>query len=377
MTPPHIMARRALLMKAGALGLGAWPVRRGLAAVKARVGVVLPFTGAQAEIAHDLQQGYTCAFKQAAGVGHQIEPLWEDDQGDAERTAKWVSKWARDPSVLATSGIVGTPHALLAIPEAVRAGLPVVGIRSGATALRTGTPGVFHLRASFEEEIALILKHIQGTGLNRLSVVYPQDAFGVEAVQHLRSSAERLGLVVAVALPCDRGGADVHAAVEEAVHLGQRVSSLVMLTLPDVTQTAVIHARTRCSYVNPVFCMSFCATRGLAEAKHPALEGLALASPFPLPWSSEAPLVTRFRHMIKEAGQAPLLNSMAALEGFIYGSTLAATLAQSVDMGRAALQSTLRRPIDLGGLKIQFDARNVGYRYLQMVYKSRSGGLRV
>ncbi len=367
--------RRDWLGRTAAVGLGGWTAWPARATVRARIGLVLPFSGPQAEVAQELRSGYDFAFRRAALSGIHVEALWEDDRGSAEATANVVASFARDRSVLATSGIVGTPHALLALPEAARGGLPVVGIRSGATALRNGAPGVFHLRASFEEEIALMLKYLKGAGLGRFSVVYPQDAFGTEAMQHLQAAARQQELVIATAQPCERNGADLQGAVEQAVDISQRAGALIMLTLPEVTLKGVVHARKNCAFVAPVFCMSFCATRSLAQSKAPALEGLALASPFPLPWSSEATLASSFRQMIKETRQEHLLYSMAAFEGFVYGSALTSTLAQLPDAGRASLQLALRRPLDLGGLRIQFDARNVGYRYLQMIHKNRNGGL--
>ncbi|MFD2450870.1 ABC transporter substrate-binding protein [Ideonella paludis] len=107
------MKRRTLLEGAGALALPAssgllWPsvVR---AAPKVRVGLALPFTGVQAEVAADLRLGYELAFAHAEQSGLEIDPVWEDDKASADETVRLIDKFSKDRSIIAASGIVGTP----------------------------------------------------------------------------------------------------------------------------------------------------------------------------------------------------------------------------------------------------------------------------
>ena len=103
------------------------------------LGLTLPMTGAQAEVAKDLLAGHETALK---AVGGPLVLRVLDDGFTPEKTAKNVDILASDPQVIGISGIVGAPNAQLALPVAVRMGLPVVGIRSGASSLRDGREGL-------------------------------------------------------------------------------------------------------------------------------------------------------------------------------------------------------------------------------------------
>ena len=374
------MKRRTLLEGAGALALPVssgllWPTRV-QAAPKVKIGLALPFTGVQAEIATDLRLGYELAFGHAEQNGLDIEPVWEDDKANADETARLMEKFSKDRSIIAASGIVGTPHAKAALPVAIKGGLPVVGLRSGAAELRDGSPLVFHLRASFSDELTLMLSTIKGAGLDRLAVVYSDDAFGKSSVEHVKVAATKLGMTIATAVAAERTGKDVTQAVDKAVDIQHKAGALLMLMIMSPMVKGVTHARNTKFFMNPVFCMSFCATRQLADSTDKSLAGLGLVSAFPLPRSSTSELAGRFRRLAEAAKRPEALRSLTAFEGFMYGSVLSAALSKVPDGQRTTLQTALRKPIDVGGVRVAFDAQNVGYHHLQVVRKSGSGEIK-
>lgn len=368
------MKRRAVLHGAGAAALlasrGVW------AGPSVRVGIPLPFTGVQAEVANDLRSGYELAFARAKVGGVAIDALWADDEAKPELTAKLVENFSRDRSIIATTGIVGTPHAMAALPRAVAGGLPVVGLRSGAAELRNGAKGVYHLRASYADELTAMVKAIHGAGLTRLAVVYSNDAFGTAASAHVTKVAAALAVQVVSNVPAQRSGADVVEAVTVAVDPSKRASALLMLILEAPMITAAAHARRALSFVNPIFCMSFCATKRLAESVDPQLAGLGLVSAFPLPRTDLSVLAERFRQSAQSWHRPGVIHSLTAFEGFLYGSVLASTLARAKELSRQGLVAALTPPQDIGGIRVEFDVRNVGYRHLQLIFKSSTGVLR-
>lgn len=368
------MKRRILLQGACAsLALASATVR---ANPRIRVGVPLPFTGVQSEVANDLRAGYEMAFMRAKDSGLNVEPIWADDEAKADNTARLVDQFARDPSILATTGIVGTPHAKAAVPRAVVGGLPVVGIRSGAIELRDGSRGVYHLRASYSDELTNMVRVIQGAGLSRLAVVYSADAFGTAASAHVEKVAAALGVTVVANEPSDRSGSDVAAAVAKAVDPAKRATALLLLVLEGPMLKGVAHARQSMSFLSPVFCMSFCATRRLAETNEAHLVGLGLVSAFPLPRTDLSELAERFRASAVAWHRPGVIHSLTAFEGYLYGSVLSAALLRAKDSSRAGLMTALSAPREVGGIRVAFDAKNVGYRYLQLVYKSATGVMR-
>jgi branched-chain amino acid transport system substrate-binding protein len=368
------MKRRTLLQRACAsMVVAAGTVR---ANTRIRIGVPLPFTGVQSEVANDLRAGYEMAFVRASDRGLNIEAIWADDEARADNTARLVEQFARDRSILATTGIVGTPHAKAAVPRAVVGGLPVVGIRSGAAELRDGTKGVYHLRASYTDELSNMVKVIHGAGLTRLAVVYSADAFGTAATAHVQKTATALGLTLVANEPSDRGGVGITAAVAKALDPARRATALLMLVLEGPMLKGVAHARQHMGFVSPVFCMSFCATRRLAEANEAHLVGLGLVSAFPLPRTDLSALAEGFRLSAVAWHRPGIIHSLTAFEGYLYGAVLSAALLRAQEATRSGLMAALGSPQNVGGIRVDFDAQYVGYRYLRLLYKSATGVMR-
>jgi branched-chain amino acid transport system substrate-binding protein len=368
------MKRRVLIQGACAAAAASFGVVR--ASGRLRVGIPLPFTGVQAEVANDLRAGYEMAFAQAGRLGLAVEPVWADDLSQPDKTALLVDSFARDPSFVATSGIVGTPHAKAALPLARRGELPVVGIRSGASELRDGKPGVYHLRASFTDELTAIVKVIAGATLQRLAVVYSDDAFGKAAMAHVVQVAPTLGVSVVTNVPAERSGKDILEAVDRAVDPSGKAGALLLLVLEGPMLRATEHARTQRQFLHPVFCMSFCATRRLADAKDAFLEGLGLMSAFPLPRTALSPLAEGFRTVAADWHRPGVVNSLTSFEGYLYGSVLLRALQQAPELSRQGLVRAMSVPRSVGGVQVAFDSSNVGFRYLQLIYKARGGVLR-
>lgn len=368
------MKRRVLIQGAGAsLALATGIVR---ANPRIRIGVPLPFTGVQSEVANDLRAGYEMALMRGKESGLNVEAVWADDEAKADATARLVDQFAHDSSIVATSGIVGTPHAKAAVPRAVVGGLPVVGIRSGAVELRDGAKGVYHLRASYADELTTMVKVIQGAGLSRLAVVYSADSFGTAASAHVSRMAAALGVTLVASEPADRSGSDVAAAVAKAIQPSKGATALLLLVLEGPMLKGVAHARQSMSFLSPVFCMSFCATRRLAEADDPNLVGLGMVSAFPLPRTDLTLLAARYRESAVAWHRPGVVHSLTAFEGFMYGSVLTSALLRAKEPTRAGLIAALGVPQEVGGVRVAFDSNNVGYRYLQLVYKSGTGVMR-
>lgn len=346
------------------------------AGARARVAVPLPLTGVQSEVANDLRAGYEMAFSLGLANGLPIDLVWADDRAQPEETAKLVEAFAKDESIVATSGIVGTPHAKAALPVAERGGLPVVGLRSGADELRSGAPGVFHLRASYSDELTLMVQSIAGAGITRLAVVYSDDSFGKPAMEHVRAVAEPLGVQVVGAQPAKRDGSDIRAAVSGAVDPGRRAVALLLLVLEQPLLAAVEQARRRMNFLGPIYAMSFIATRRIAESSEASLVGLGLVSAFPLPRTELTALATAFRERAEAWHRPGMLNSLTAFEGFMYGSVITSALRRAREVSREGLAAALSGGLDVRGVPVHFDGSHVGYRYLKLVYKSGTGVLR-
>lgn len=368
------MTRRTALRSLTGLALTPFVITRAWAATAPRVGISLPMTGVQGEVAQELKAGYQLAFDRAESQGFEARPVWADDESKPELTAKIISSFAADRAIVAATGIVGTPHAKAALPLASQGGLPIVGIRSGADELRTGDRGVFHLRASFGDEVARMVSMVHGAALSRLAVVYSDDAFGKAVMERVNKEAAARGIRVVASVAAERNGKDIDTRVTQAIG-GQPVDALLLLMISKPMLAGLKHAREQMRYLNPVVCMSFCATKYLAESVDPHLAGLGLVSAFPLARIASAGAARDFR----EAADPKIVNSLTAQEAYVYGTVLLSALRRARDASRQGLVDSLRAPLQVGrpySEPIAFDSSNVGRHYLAVLHKGATGPLR-
>lgn len=314
-----------------------------LAAPQPLIGLSLPKTGIQAEIANELLLGYELAIK-ASGSVLGLKVL--DDQSKEDLTAKNFTELAGDPSVVAGSGIVGTPHAIAAVPVAIAKGLPVVGLRSGADALRTGKPGVYHLRASFDQEIAKLVALVKGSALSAIVAICSNDAFGKGVAKQLQAQMVAQGVRLLEVIPAERDGSDMAAATSKAAQLvktnnGMAVGVFLILITKPMDQAAMLLRDTH-SLVMPLFAMSFTATKSIVTSPKKHLVGLGLVTAFPLPSGSDS-LAIQYRTAVDKFGTQDMLLSLTSLEGFFYGSVIAAAA-----VGGAATREGIQRKLIAG-----------------------------
>jgi branched-chain amino acid transport system substrate-binding protein len=358
---------------------GPWVLRTGLArsATRARVGLSLPLTGVQGGVAEELLAGYRFAFKSAQGAGLEIDAVVEDDQSQAAKTLQAIERFGRDATITAASGLVGTPHAKAAIPAARLAGLPVVGLRSGASELRDGGELVYHLRHSYEAELHRMIEML-GTTEHRLSIVASEDSFGVPLAKYVERIASQRRMRVVKIAGAERNGQNVRPAVAAATDPALQATALLVLMITTPAIEGVRAARAN-AFLGPVFTMSFTAGAQLAKAGPEVFRGLGLVSAFPVPRFAQDETSESFRNLALAAGRADLADSVTVAEGFWYGQAITRALMRCGDrVSRSALVQALETTpgVRVGGERLAFDRERVGRRYLQVLYVDSAGTLR-
>lgn len=87
------------------------------------VGISLPLSGVQAVPAAEMKAGYEAA------LGAVADLVVVDDESKPQATATMIDQFAKDDRIVATTGIVGTPHAKSALPYA-KLGFTVLAYQS-------------------------------------------------------------------------------------------------------------------------------------------------------------------------------------------------------------------------------------------------------
>jgi branched-chain amino acid transport system substrate-binding protein len=176
-----MLNRRTFSIASGALLTSAAPFVRAQDD-KLVLGQSAALTGPAAQLGIQFHAGAKLYLDQVNAQGgvlrKQVVIRQLDDGYEPDRCAA-NTKQLIDEDVFALFGYIGTPTSVAALPLAHQAKVPFFAPFTGAMALREPfNRGTFHLRASYNDETAAIVKHLTGLGLTRIGVFYQNDAYG-------------------------------------------------------------------------------------------------------------------------------------------------------------------------------------------------------
>jgi len=215
--------RRTFALTAGALSM--LPVRSVWAqSNKIVLGQSAAMSGPAAQLGIQFQQGAKVWFDQVnaqGGVsGKTIELKTLDDGYEPDRCSENTRKLIEE-DVFALFGYIGTPTSLAALPMIKKAQIPFIAPFTGAMGLREPlTKNVFHLRASYHDETALIVKQLTNLGLKKIAVFYQNDAYGQAGLEGTLAALDKLGLKPVAQATVERNSVDVTNAVKTITAAG-------------------------------------------------------------------------------------------------------------------------------------------------------------
>jgi ABC-type branched-subunit amino acid transport system substrate-binding protein len=147
------------------------------------IGSSMPLTGAFAESAKRLVSGARLYFDQvnrSGGIqGGRIDFQVMDDAFEPARAAENSRVLIVERNVVALLGLPGTAQVLAALPIIKQSGTPLFGPFSGSPILRKEKlPQLFHVRASYTDEIQRIVDHAKTLGIRRIGIFHTDDGLG-------------------------------------------------------------------------------------------------------------------------------------------------------------------------------------------------------
>lgn len=367
------MKRREMLTSCAGAAILGFPAIVRAAPTKA-IGLSLPLSGVQAEIGKEMEYAYNLAME---GTGRPYRLIVRDDASKVEGAVDNYRAFASDSSVVACSGLVGTPHTVAVVPIARAAALPLVGIRSGASQLRRPDNTIWHLRSSYEEETALMVKDAIARGQKSIAILYSNDSFGESARDGMLAEMKRNDMSELITIAVDREGGNLVQVCNQVATVlkgRQEATSIALLLITRPMVAACKQLRSTHRLVNPILAMSITANLVVMKEPDPGLLGLAVVTAFPLPRTSNDAGPQQYRAELERHGRSELVDSLTGYEAWFYGRTVAAAEGAA---NRKELVAKLQKDVALPGMKpLVFDDMRVGYRHLGMAYKSASGRLK-
>ena len=207
------------------------------------IGQSVPTTGIAGETGKALALGASIYFNQVNGRGgvngEQINHLVRDDGDDPKRTLQNTQDFIDKENAVALISYHGTDNvnALIKAKTLENAGIPLVGVHSGAEFLRSpGSPYLFHTRAGFNQEAERIVKLLtENLGITKFGVLAQKDGFGESGVAALKAALAKKQLKLQAEAWYDRASGDTSKAAKDLAKVNPEVVILVAHTKPAAT----------------------------------------------------------------------------------------------------------------------------------------------
>ena len=365
-----IAPRLAAGLAAPALVRHALAQDAGISSKSLTIGCSASLTGPLAGFGRDIKQGAEAALAQInarGGIhGRMVQLQILDDGYVPQRTTENVQQMISQGSAFALMSCVGTPNNAGILPMIEDAGIPYVAPFTGASSLRKGARNVFHVRASYTDEVRRLVQRLAGMGLKDIGVVYLDNAYGREMLEDSTRFLAEQGLkpLVQVALATDgKNLSDVLAKVGQA-----RPAAVLLATAGAVSVELVRGLKTN----NPGVLMAGLSvtltSEGLKQLGD-AGSGLALTMVMPDPTRAKTALVRDYQAAMRARGVQEF--NLGTLESYTNTRVLAEGLERAgADPTRSKSRTALAgiRNLDLGGLVIDYSgqAPYVGSRFVDM-----------
>ena len=152
----------------------------------------------------------------------QIELIAYDDGYDPPRCVANTQKLIVHDNVFCLFSYVGTPTTVKIIPLITEAKIPMVGMFTGANALRTPLNRyLINIRASYYQETGAAVQHLVETmGLTRIAVFYQYDAYGFDGLKGTEMALKRYDLIPVATGTYIRGTLNIEEGLNKIMDKG-------------------------------------------------------------------------------------------------------------------------------------------------------------
>ncbi len=364
-----MVTRRQFSVLTGAAALAGFNSARAQSGGKIVLGQSAPFTGPAAQLGIQFNRGANVWFDQLnaqGGVaGRKIELRKLDDGYEPDRCAANTRKLI-DEEVFALFGYIGTPTSLAAVPMAKKELVPFIAPFTGAMSLRDPfSKYVFHMRASYNDETALIVKQMTTLDLKKVAVFYQNDAYGKAGLDGMILALSALNLKPVAQVTVERNSVDVDAAVKALV---AAAPDAIVQVSAYKSCAAFIRAARKAGYGGTFYNVSFVGTQALADELGKDGAGVVVTQVVPSPYNTARPIAREFVEAVKKAGGDAQAN-FSSMEGYLAAKVFTEGLRRASSVTRDGLIAGLESMSDqsFGGFSVSFSPNNhVASRFVDL-----------
>ncbi|MFI8616983.1 ABC transporter substrate-binding protein [Acidovorax sp. NPDC077693] len=331
---PKALGRRQLSIGLGAVALGGFHTAQAQGEARIVLGQSAAFTGPAAQLGVQFNQGAKLFFDQfnaQGGVGKRLVEIRTLDDGyEPERCAENTKKFIAD-DVFALFGYIGTPTSLAALPLFTQARLPFFGPFTGAEALRQPFNRlIFHVRASYYDETALIVRQLTNLGLKKIAVFYQNDAYGKAGLDGVTRALADLKLAPVATATVERNSVEVKAATDKL--MAAKPDAVVQIAAYAGSAAFVRSAR-KAGFGGTFYNVSFVGTQALADELGKDGAGVVVSQVVPSPYQPSRQITREFLEAIKKGGDKVQAN-YSSMEGYLAARVFSEGLRQAQAGGK-------------------------------------------
>ena len=342
------IGRRQFSVGLGAAALGGFNLAQAQGEGRIVLGQSAPFTGPSAQLGIQFNLGAKLFFDRLnaqGGVGRRtVEIRTMDDGYEPDRCAENTRKLIAD-DVFALFGYIGTPTSLAALPIFTQAKVPFFGPFTGAEALRQPFNRlIFHVRASYYDETALIVRQLVNLGIKKIAVFHQNDAYGKAGLDGVNKALAEHKLPLAGAATVERNSVDVAAAVEKLV--AAKPDAVVQIAAYGAS-AAFVRAARKAGFGGTFYNVSFVGTQALADEQGKDGAGVVVSQVVPSPYQPSRQITREFLDAIKKAGDKVQPN-YSSMEGFLAARIFTEGLRQAAASGKISRDSFISGMEGLG-----------------------------
>ncbi len=372
--------RRQFSLAAGTSALAGFPAVHAQSE-KIIIGQSAAFSGPAAQLGIQLHAGaklYLDHLNAQGGIGGRMVEIRKLDDGYEPARCEENTRKLLEEDVSALFAYVGTPTSVVALPLATKAKVPFIAPFTGAMALRAPfNRYAFHVRASYNDETALIVNQLRNVGLSKVAVLYQNDAYGKAGLDGVQLALAKHKLKPVAIATVERNSVDVAKAVETINAAGPEA---VVQISAYTSCAAYIRAARKAGYGGGFYNVSFVGTQALADELGKFGAGVVVSQVVPSPYSAGKAISREFADAVRRSNGA-VQSNYSSMEGYIAAKVLAEGLRRSGGKGGAdglisALESI--NDMSLGGFNVSFSKTDhVASSFVEMSMLSGDGKVRV
>jgi branched-chain amino acid transport system substrate-binding protein len=281
------------------------------------LGQSAALTGPAAQLGIQFNAGANVFFdlqNAKGGINRRMVELKALDDGYdparcAENTRSLVSQ-----DVFALFGYIGTPTSVAALPQIVKERVPFIAPFTGAMSLREPLhKNVFHLRASYNDETALIVKQLDALGLQRIAVFHQNDAYGKAGLDGVNKALDGLGRKTVGVATVERNSTEV---AEASKTLAASKADAIVMVSAYKSCAAFIRTARAAGYGGQFYNVSFVGTQALLDELGKDAAGVVVSQVMPSPYNMASPIAREFAAAIKAHGKGVQAN-YSSMEGYL------------------------------------------------------------